>query len=80
MEIEVSNVGDNVRTCEIYVDRVHRGILYFERGKRGFRNKPIGNGWICVDAKVEGLYDIMDITPSEVVSICRQKIISSESL
>lgn len=36
-----------------------KGVLYFEKVKAGFLRKPISmNSWACVDAKVEGLYDM----------------------
>ena len=47
------------------------GVLYFEPGKKGYVNKPIGmGGWICVDAKIEGLYENggKDITPKQIIS------------
>lgn len=48
------------------------GILYFERAKRSFNRKPVGmNQWICVDAKVEGLYTKDEgITPKQIVAKC----------
>jgi hypothetical protein len=50
------------------------GVLYFERAKRGWMNKPLTNGWTCVDAKVGDLYGGYDVTPKEVVSWCQEKI------
>lgn len=52
------------------------GILYYEKAKKGFINKPVGlNAWTCVDAKVEGLYTKDDaITPSMIVSEGRSRI------
>lgn len=47
------------------------GVLYFEHAKKGYSNKPIGmGGWLCVDAKVEGLYEYggNNITPKEIIS------------
>ena len=36
-----------------------KGVLYFEKVKVGFNRKPISmNSWACVDAKIEGLYDM----------------------
>ena len=50
------------------------GVLYFERAKRGWTNKPLTNGWTCVDAKVEGLYIYggESITPKELIAWCQQ--------
>ena len=47
------------------------GVLYFEQAKRKFINKPVGmGGWLCVDAKVEGLYEYggENITPKDIIS------------
>jgi hypothetical protein len=55
---------------------IELGSLYYERAKRSFQRKPIGmNAWGCVDAKVEGLYEVnTDITPTEVMNKCQELI------
>ena len=55
---------------------IELGSLYYERAKRSFQRKPIGmNVWGCVDAKVEGLYEVnTDITPTEVMNKCQELI------
>jgi hypothetical protein len=52
------------------------GTLYFERAKKTFQRKPITmNGWACVDAKIDGLYDMGgEITPKEIVAHCQDII------
>ncbi len=52
------------------------GTLYFERAKRTFQRKPITmNGWACVDAKINELYDMGgEITPKEIVAHCQDII------
>jgi hypothetical protein len=53
------------------------GVLYFEKAKRGFINKPVGmSGWACIDAKVEGLYvkGGQKITPKQIVARCQEII------
>jgi hypothetical protein len=52
------------------------GLLYYEKAKRGFINKPIGlDKWVCVDAKVEGLYTRdKAITPPMIVQMGYDKI------
>ena len=58
------------------------GSLYFEKAKRGFNRKPIGmDAWVCVDAKIEKLYEVSDyeIFPKEIVEVC-QKMIKEEYL
>lgn len=55
------------------VGEVEIGVLYFERAKKGWTNKPLTNGWTCVDAKVEGLYIYGgdSVTPKELVAWCQ---------
>ena len=58
------------------------GSLYFEKAKRGFNRKPIGmDAWVCVDAKIEKLYEVSDyeIFPKHIVEVC-QKMIKAEYL
>jgi hypothetical protein len=52
------------------------GVLYFEKAKKSFKTKPLSlNEWLCVDAKVEGLYTKDEkITPSQIISLCQKKI------
>jgi hypothetical protein len=55
-----------------------KGVLYFEKVKVGFNRKPISmNSWACVDAKIEGLYDMGgDYTSLDILNKC-QLLISS---
>ena len=58
-------------------EEVELGTLYFEKAKRTFQRKPIGmDAWACVDAKIEGLYQIggETITPKELVRKCQDLI------
>ena len=53
------------------------GTLYFEKAKLNFTNKPLSMGsWACVDAKIEGLYQIggESITPKDIVKKCQDLI------
>jgi len=52
------------------------GTLYFERAKKTFQRKPITmNGWACVDAKINELYNMGgEITPKEIVAHCQEMI------
>ena len=66
---------DRVRiSLEAYMQEI--GVLYFEKAKKGWTNKPITNGWACVDAKVEGLYihGGDSVTPKELVAWCQELI------
>jgi hypothetical protein len=56
--------------------------IYFEKAKKGFTNKPLSmDAWVCVDAKIERLYEVVDyeITPKDIVEVC-QKMIRGEYL
>jgi hypothetical protein len=55
-----------------------KGVLYFEKVKVGFNRKPISmNSWACVDAKIEGLYDMGgDYSSLDILNKC-QELISS---
>ena len=58
------------------------GSLYFEKAKVGFNRKPIGmDAWVCVDAKIERLYEVSDyeVFPKHIVETC-QKMIKAEYL
>jgi len=67
----IDYLGPNqVRVVVSYMDH-ELGVLYFEQAKKGYSNKPVGmGGWLCVDAKIEGLYEYggENITPKEIVS------------
>jgi hypothetical protein len=55
------------------------GVLYFEKAKKGFVNKPVGmNAWACVDGNLEKLHEIggESITPKDLMYHCL-KLISS---
>ena len=56
------------------------GVLYFEKAKNGFTNKPITmDGYRCTDAKVGKLFDLYpDLTPKELVDYCQKKIKETE--
>ena len=58
------------------------GSLYFEKAKKIFHRKPVSmNSWVCVDAKIERLYEVSnyDLTPREIVERC-QSIIGESPL
>jgi hypothetical protein len=71
---------DNTKIRVTITDKDHneKGVLYFERVKTGFNRKPISmNSWACVDAKIDGLYDMGgDFTSLDILNRC-QDIISS---
>lgn len=73
----VDDLDPNRKRVIVLLEDIELGVLYFEKAKKGFTNKPIGlNAWACVDAKVEELYVYGgdNITPKDIVGKC-QKII-----
>jgi hypothetical protein len=57
------------------------GSLYFEKAKRTFQRKPVSmDSWVCVDAKIERLYEVSDydITPKQIVEVCQKMINGGE--
>jgi hypothetical protein len=57
------------------------GSLYFEKAKRTFQRKPVSmDAWVCVDAKIERLYEVSDydITPKQIVEVCQKMINGGE--
>lgn len=65
--------GDKMRII-ISIYGKELGTLYFERVKKSFVRKPVSmNGWACVEAKVEGLYNAGgdNITPKDIVAHCQ---------
>ena len=72
--------SERIRVEVYYVDgdliKELLGVLYFEKAKKNFNIKPIGlNEWLCVDAKVEGLYTKNGgVTPSQIIAMCQKKI------
>ena len=74
--IDVMEVG-RIRMVVSLNEDMELGTLYFEKAKRTFQRKPIGmDAWACVDAKIEGLYQIggETITPKELVKKCQDLI------
>ena len=45
------------------------GVLFYERAKRGYNNKPITKGWTCVDAQIQQKFytDNPEVTPLMVL-------------
>ena len=70
-EIENNRIGVTVTNEDKVV-----GILYFEKAKLSFTNKPISMGsWACVDAKIED-QEIFneEFTPKQMVGECQDMI------
>jgi hypothetical protein len=69
---------DRARVEVLYENEYNVGIMYYEKPKKGWTNKPITpTMWVCVDAKVEGLYSKdKEITPKDIVRMGQEKISS----
>ena len=72
---EVKQIDTGRLSVEVYYQasenlKEFMGIMYYEKAKRSFNKKPVGmDSWLCVDAKVEGLYTKDNsITPPQIVS------------
>jgi len=71
---DVSMMGEDRIRVVVLKDNDEMGVLYFERGKVGFSNKPISVGeWVVVDAVVGDLYG-GKIDPKDIVRMCREEI------
>jgi len=77
MTYELSELEKNrIRILVSHNDR-ELASIYFEKAKNSFQNKPITmNAWGCVDAKIEGLYEMEGEipTPKEIVKTCQDLI------
>jgi len=70
-EIENNRIGVTVTNEDKVV-----GILYFEKAKLSFTNKPLSMGsWACVDAKIEdeNIFN-EEFTPKQMVGECQEVI------
>ena len=70
-EIENNRIGVTVTNEDKVV-----GILYFEKAKLNFTNKPLSMGsWACVDAKIEDQEIFHEgFTPKQMVGECQESI------
>ena len=68
--------GDDRIRVTISNDDKEIGLLYFERAKLNFTNKPLSMGsWACVDAKIEddSIFN-EEFTPKQMVGECQTLI------
>ena len=68
---------DRVAVEITLLNEVSLGVLYFERPKQGWVNKPImPTKWRCVDANVEGVYQWggEKITPTELIAWAQELV------
>ena len=68
----------NQDRCRIIITRSPEeevAVLYFERPKKGWTNKPIlSNKFTCVDAKIYGVLYNDNITPKDIINMCQEYI------
>ena len=68
---------DRVAVEITLLNEVSLGVLYYERPKQGWVNKPIiPTKWRCTDAKVEGVYQWGGdkITPTELIKWAQELV------
>lgn len=75
MKYVLTEIDDRIRVT-ISNDDKEIGLLYFERAKLNFTNKPLSMGsWACVDAKIEDDSIFHDeFTPKDMVRECQDLI------
>jgi hypothetical protein len=75
MKYELTDIDDRIRVT-ITENHKEVGVLYFERAKKGFTNKPLSMwSWACVDAKIEDDTIFHDeFTPKDMVRECQDLI------
>ena len=74
---KMDRMDDDIIRFIISLNDVETGSLYFEKAKRTFQRKPVSMGsWVCVDAKIEKLYEVSDyeITPKQIMEVCQGMI------
>jgi hypothetical protein len=79
---KMDRMDDDIIRFIISFNEQEVGSLYFEKAKKTFQRKPVSmDAWVCVDAKIEKLYEVSDyeVVPKEIVEVC-QKMIKAEYL
>ena len=76
MKYELTQIEDNRIGVTITNEDKVVGILYFEKAKLNFTNKPLSMGsWACVDAKIEDESIFHEnFTPKQMVGECQEMI------
>ena len=75
MKYVLTEIDDRIRVT-ISNDDKEIGLLYFEKAKLSFTNKPLSMGsWACVDAKIEDQEIFHEgFTPKQMVGECQELI------
>jgi hypothetical protein len=73
MKYELTQIEDNRIGVTITNEDKVVGLLYFEKAKLNFTNKPLSMGsWACVDAKIEDQEIFHEgFTPKQMVGECQ---------
>jgi hypothetical protein len=77
LRFNVDKMDDNkIRITITDKEDNQKGLLYFEKVKVGFIKKPISmNSWACIDAKIEGLYEMGgDYSSLDILNRCQDII------
>jgi hypothetical protein len=78
---KMDRMDDDIIRFIITFNEQEVGSLYFEKAKKTFQRKPVSmDAWVCVDAKIERLYEVSDyeITPKQIVEVCQKMINGGE--
>ena len=75
MKYVLTEIDDRIRVT-ISNDDKEIGLLYFEKAKLSFTNKPLSMGsWACVDAKIEDQEIFHEgFTPKQMVGECQDRL------
>ncbi len=77
LQYHIDKIEEGRVRVEITYAGEELGVLYFEKAKKGFTNKPLSmDGWRCVDAKVERLYvhGKTEVTPKDMVATVQEML------
>ena len=76
MKYELTQIEDNRIGVTVTNEDKVVGLLYFEKAKLSFTNKPLSMGsWACVDAKIEDQEIFNEnFTPKQMVGECQEMI------
>ena len=76
MKYELTQIEDNRIGVTVTNEDKVVGLLYFEKAKLSFTNKPLSMGsWACVDAKIEDQEIFNEnFTPKQMVGECQESI------
>ena len=76
MKYELTQIENNRIGVTITNEDKVVGILYFEKAKLNFTNKPLSMGsWACVDAKIEDQEIFHEgFTPKQMVGECQDRL------